>query len=124
MCKFDQKKEYDMQEEIYKIFGKDTGGIIWSYARPLTNEEINFKDMLEELVNYFIPSCDCCCKGWGIKNEFGRCWCWCDNCGKYLFICRYKCFSSSSSEPPEIPYTPKLLSSMEVLELLAGHRQN
>jgi len=102
MCKFDQKKGYDMQEasltlreEIYKIFGKDTGTIIWSYARPLTNEEINFKDMLDELINYFIPSCDCCCKGWGIENEVGLCQCWCDNCGRDLGDCQYNCYQNN-----------------------------
>ena len=95
MCKFDQKKGYDMQKEIYEIFGKDTGGIIWSYARPLTNEEINFKDMLDELINYFIPSCDCCCKGWGIENEVGLCQCWCDNCGRDLGDCQYNCYQNN-----------------------------
>ena len=95
MTELDQKKEYDMQKEIYEIFSKDIGGIIWGYARPLTKDEINFKDMLEELVNYFIPSCDCCCKGWGIENEFGLCQCWCNNCGREMSDCQYKCYQNN-----------------------------
>lgn len=36
-------------------------------------------------------SCDCCCKGWNIPNEFGLCQCWCSNCKKPLEECRYTC---------------------------------
>jgi hypothetical protein len=92
MSRAAQKKEYDPLGEIYEIFGKDIGGIIWSYARPLTMEEINFKDMLDELLKHFIPSCDGCCKGWGIENEVGLCQCWCGNCHREMAICQNNCY--------------------------------
>ena len=57
------------------------------------NEQHNiyFKDVLDELIMIYF-SCDCCCKGWGIENEFGLCQCWCSNCREEMSICQYKCY--------------------------------
>ena len=45
---------------------------ISGFARP-TYPYID--ELKEEL--FYINSCECCVKGWGESNEFGRCDCWC-----------------------------------------------
>ena len=76
--------------EIAKTLPEELIRHIIGFARPTYPyiDELN-----EEL--FRINSCDCCVKGWGESNEYGRCDCWCSHCHDLLENCRYPSFIRS-----------------------------